>query len=152
MDKLQIASGKKRIQITDENDKEKGVLEFNPSEMVFIEKYQTLMIGFQEKSIIIEKLLEDIKSRIGKGNFDEGGDETREVSKSAFETIKELYDFFDNELNILFGEGTTAMLFSTPRDLGEYNQFLEGISPYIQEVRAKKVEKYASPRVKGKKK
>ena len=139
MDSLQIKSGKKRIQITDEDGKEKGVLEFNPSEITFIEKYQDLLINFTEKSGEIDALRISAKDAMS-------GDNVREQSDIIFTAVKELYDFFENEVDALFGVGTSSMLFSKERDVDEYTQFLEGIAPFIQGERAKKLEQYAPPK------
>ncbi len=139
MDSLQIKSGKKRIQITDENGGEKGVLEFNPSEFAFIEKYQELLINFTEKSGKIDEL------RQAAGLVEVDSENIREQSDVIFTAVKELYDFFENEIDGLFGTGTSAMLFSEERDVDEYHQFLEGIAPYIQGERAKKMARYAPP-------
>ena len=139
MDSLQIKSGKKRIQITDENGGEKGVLEFNPSELAFIEKYQELLINFTEKSGEIDEL------RQAAGLVEVDGENIREQSDVIFTAVKELYDFFEKEIDTLFGDGVSSMLFSKERDINEYTQFLEGIAPFIQGERAKKWAKYAPP-------
>jgi len=141
MDSLQIKSSKKRIQITDENGDEKGVLEFNPSEVSFIEKYQDLLINFTEKSGEIDELRQS--TELAESN----SEEIREQSKIIFDAVGELYDFFEKEIDTLFGDGVSSMLFSKERDINEYTQFLEGIAPFIQGERAKKTAKYESPRV-----
>ena len=132
MDNLNIDLGIKRLMINDDPEK---VLEFNPSDIVFAERFYRLIQVVQEKEIEFTAKAEAMEDVEGKdllpNNF---------LEQTAL--MREVCDFVKEEIDILFGEGTSQMLFGDAETLYMFETFFEGITPFMKHARDEKVRKY----------
>jgi hypothetical protein len=52
------------------------------------------------------------------------------------------------QIDVLFGEGTSQKAFGNALELGMFEQFFSGITPFVQTVRKEKIAKYTNARPK----
>lgn len=142
MNGIQINTGVKRIVINDDPDR---VLEFNPEDVIFAEKFYGLIKVFQEQE-------KEFQRRIAEVQANEAVDELGiPLNTSAtFELVIEICNFLRGQIDVVFGPGTSQLVFGETQSLGMFEQFFSGIAPFITAARAEKVSKYQSkaPRAK----
>lgn len=134
MDSIRIDSGLKRIAV---NGDEKRVIEFNPEDIVFVEKFYGLIKQFEAKEAEFRQRAEEIGANEG---VDELG-----IPVNTAESIRlalELCDYLRGQIDAVFGAGTSQKAFGEARTLNMFEQFFEGITPFIQGTRKEKMEKY----------
>lgn len=134
MDKLSI-SGVKRLSINDDPNR---VIEFNPSDVLFAERFYKVYRDFEAKQTeFLEKSKQlDEKSKILTpeglpSNLEEG-----------VEFLREVCTFMREKIDLLFGEGTSQIAFGDALSLEMIGQFFDGISPYVWSAREAKLEKH----------
>jgi hypothetical protein len=142
MDSIRIDTGVKRLSI---NDDPKRVIEFNPYDVIFAEKFYALIADFEAK-------LAEYQERIAAV---ETVDETDEhgLPLNAGERIaihKEVCEYVRERIDHLFGEGTSQTAFGDVLNMDVYAQFFEGVTPFIKGARARRIAKYAAPKAKAK--
>lgn len=143
MNPLQITTGKMRIPIV-RDDEDCGVLEFDPSDVVFGEKFYRLIANFQER----EKSYRERAAAIdAESEPSENGVPANITAGLAL--LREVCDDMRAEIDTLFGPGTSQMLFGEARDLDVFQQFFAGILPMIKQAREKKLQKYLNDKNKG---
>ena len=134
MDSIRIDSGVKRIAV---NSDETLVIEFNPEDIVFVEKFYGLIKQFEAKEAEFRQRAEEIGANEG---VDELG-----IPVNTVESIRlalELCDYLRGQIDAVFGAGTSQKAFGEARTLNMFEQFFEGITPFIQGARKEKMEKY----------
>jgi hypothetical protein len=131
MDSITITTGVKRVCI---NGDETRVIEFNPSDVVFAERFYELMAAFKAKEA-------DYLAR--SRALDEAGDEQ---APEALALLREVCEFLRAQIDRLFGAGTSQKAFGDTLEFAVFEQFFEGMTPFIQADRARKVERYARPK------
>jgi len=134
MDSIRIDSGVKRIAV---NGDEKRVIEFNPEDIVFMEKFYGLIKQFEVKEAEFRQRAEEIGAV-------EAVDELGSPVNTA-ESIRlalELCDYLRGQIDTVFGAGTSQKAFGEARTLNMFVQFFEGITPFIQGARNEKLKKY----------
>lgn len=134
MDNIKIDSGVKRITV---NGDETRVIEFNPEDILFIERFYGLMKKFEEK----EKEFVDRSEEITKVTEKD----TYGIPVNTGEQIKlvsELCTYLKAEIDEVFGKGTSKAAFGDMQTLNMFEQFFSGISPFVHKARAAKVDKY----------
>lgn len=135
---LVINTGEKRIPII-RDGKSAGEVVFNPNDTLFVEKLYLLIGDFQEK-------IKDYESRA------KAIDENKEVDQlglpanlmSGFALIKEISDYTKSEIDKVFGDGTSQIVFGDSNSIDVFGQFFDGIIPYVKKVRQKKIESYTN--------
>ena len=60
----------------------------------------------------------------------------------AVALMEEMCGWLREQIDLLFGEGTCRTAFGASSSLGLYQQFFEGVVPYIKGARAQKLERY----------
>lgn len=130
---IRIDAGIKRVLINDGPD----YIEFNPSDVVFVEKFYRVIGEF-------EKRLTDFESR-GKeldkeGNFDEAGVPDNMEAKISF--MREVCKFAFEQIDFLFGEGISQKLFGGMESLDMIQQFFTQLTPFVQKARQERVDRY----------
>jgi hypothetical protein len=141
LDSIKIGTGEKHIAILDENDNPKGEIVFNPSDVLFAEKFYAMYGSLQDEKSNIEKRAIEIDS-----------DKTLDVNgipanmQARINLYKDINTLFRSKIDDLFGAGISKKMFgdTVSFDMEIYKQFLEGVMPYIQTVRAEKVAQYSS--------
>lgn len=134
---IRIDTGEKRITI---NDDPSRVLVFNPSDILFAEKFYALVGDFelrlreyQDKAAEIEAVTE----------ADEMG---LPVNLNArIELMKETCSYIRERIDHLFGDGTSNMAFGDTLNLDIFNQFFEGLTPIFKSVRQQHIERHINP-------
>lgn len=134
MDSIKIVTGEKRIAI---NDDENRVIVFNPTDIIFAEKFykllgdfQTKLKEYQEKSAGIEAAKET----------DENGIPVNLSDRIAL--LREVCEYMGRQIDYLFGPGTAEKVTGGALDIDIFEQFFTGITPFVQQARAEKIKKY----------
>lgn len=119
------------------NDDEARVIEFNPEDISFIEAFYGLikefdkkMSEFKGKEIALEK----------DKTVDKYGIPVNTAKRIAL--TRSVCTYLRSKVDELFGEGTSDAAFGKANTLDMFTQFFEGITPYIEVARSKKVSKY----------
>lgn len=138
MQSLKIDNGSIRLAINDDPDR---VIEFNPYDVNFAERFYQLLTDFETKEKEYDQKLQII-------------DENKEVDAfgipknvgEGLDLIKEICEYLRGRIDYVFGKGTSQKAFGSANTLNMFEQFLDGITPYIQNARTGKVEKYTGNR------
>ena len=138
MNSLRIDTGTVRIMV---NDDENRVIEFNPTDVLFVEKFYNLIKKFEEKEEDYRKQIEEITSN---KEVDPYGLPIN--TEATLKIILEICNFLRSQIDQVFGEGTSEKAFGSNQTLNMFEQFFTGITPYIQEARAEKTSKYVVTR------
>jgi len=133
MDSIQINSGEKRILV---NGDPTRVIVFNPSDVVFAEKFYRLIGDFQSKLTEYQARAEEIDAQ------DDFKDNNLGNVNARIEFLREVCTYIRESIDNLFGAGTSQIAFEDTLSLDVFEQFFEGITPFIQTARTDKVQKY----------
>lgn len=134
MENLQIDTGVKRLMI---NGDESRVLEFNPEDIVFAEKFYQLNKNFEQKAEELELTAERLERE---ATLDENGVPSN--LKEQIQMTVDLCNYLREQIDLVFGTGTSQMLFGETQNMNMFEQFFNGIVPYIKQARSKKVAQY----------
>ncbi len=141
---LKIDDGKIRLAI---NDDPKRVIAFNPNDMGFIEKIYRLVSDYQGMEAKYERVVAEngglVKRDVLRRQLEEEG--RADVIDEALKIATELFSKIDQSLDDLFGEGAAQKITDGARSFHIYEQFFDGIAPFIQISRAEVLEKYNHP-------
>jgi len=136
MENLKL-TGIKRISINDNPD---NVIEFNPQDILFIERFYAVYREFQAKQVefdVLSKELDDNKNVLAEDglpvNFEAG-----------LKFLKDTCIFVREKIDIVFGAGTSQKAFGDALSLEMIEQFFKGVTPFVWEARAEKVQKYSN--------
>lgn len=142
MDSLTIISGVKNIAINDDPER---VISFNPTDIVFAEKFYKLLGEFQEKL----KEYQDRSATIeAAAEVDENNLPVNLPDRIAL--LREVCEYMRGRIDYLFGPDTAQKVFEDALSLDMFEQFFTGITPFIQQARADKLAQYGSKPVKRK--
>jgi hypothetical protein len=132
---LRIETGEIRLLI---NGDPQRVLRFNPDDVVFVEKFYDLMQAFakREKDFIKRAEALDAETEV-----DEFGIPVNTKERLAF--VREISEWLREQIDDVFGEGTAQTVFGDTHAIEAYNQFFDGIAPYIQKTRSEKMRRYS---------
>jgi hypothetical protein len=142
MKSIQIDTGIKRVMI---NDDPTRVIEFNPEDVTFAEKFYSLIHAFEAKQVEYDrrsKMIDDNTAVDASGlpaNVSDG-----------LALLREVCEFMRGEIDGLFGAGTSQKAFGDARTLDMFVQFFEGITPFIKSARDEKVRRYLNDQNAGK--
>lgn len=138
---LNINTGEIRLTI---NDDENRVIAFNPNDLEFVNKFYGLIKEFEvkEKEYNEKKaLLNQIKETDSFGipiNFN-----------YHMELLKETGEFLKVKIDFVFGEGTSKAAFGNANTIDMFEQFFDGITPFIQKTRENKIKKYTQKNIRN---
>lgn len=134
MDSLRIDTGVIRLSI---NDDESRVIEFNPEDVVFVEKFYRLIKSFEEKEVEYRTRSEEIEKETGLDSYGMPVNTTKRI-----ELMNDLCDYMRGQIDGVFGDGTSQTVFGDTKTLNMFEQFYDGLMPFINKARAKKMDKY----------
>lgn len=136
MDSLRL-DGVVRLAINDDPER---VITFVPDDILFAERFYKLLDALKEKEV-------EYKERVKKLGENDAVDEygIPEAAPAGIALLHEVCDFMRDEIDGVFGEGTSEKVFGEYRSLDMIEQFFKGITPYIQKARQKKTQKYTNP-------
>lgn len=120
------------------NDDPNRVIEFNPEDIAFIDAFYGLIQEFDSK--MNEFKQRELVIRKNKA-VDKFG-----IPVSTKEEIKLTKDLcrLREKIDALFGAGTADTAFGKANSPDMFVQFFDGITPFIQTAREKKVQKYTA--------
>lgn len=131
---ININTGEIRLTI---NDDENRIIAFNPNDLEFVNKFYGLIKDFEvkEKEYNEKKAkLNEVKDTDSFGipvNFDE-----------HMTLLNDTSEFLKAKIDFVFGEGTSKAAFGKANTIDMFEQFFEGITPFIQKTREDKIKKY----------
>lgn len=134
---LNLNTGTVRLKITDDRGGPERYLQFNPNDIVFAEKVYNLEQKFLEKQESMEARAAEIDAVEEADKF---GLPINTSERLAF--IREISEWLRGQIDDVFGEGTSQMVFGDLHDLDVYEQFFEGIRPHFNKARSEKVDQY----------
>jgi hypothetical protein len=140
-DNLRIDTGVKRLTINNDPNR---VIEFNPGDVVFSEKFYRLMANFKEKEKEFTARSEEIEA-----NEEIGEDGFPVRYKLNIALMDEVCTYLKEQIDLLIGPGTSDTVFGDVKNLGMFDDFFSGIIPYMEDVRGDKLKKHIAPK-KGK--
>jgi len=140
-DTLNLNTGTIRLKITDDRDGDRDgperFIEFNPNDIIFAEKVYALERKFLEKQQSMEARAAELDAVEEKDEF---GLPINTEERLRF--IREISDWLREQIDDLFGSGTSRKVFGDLHSLDVYEQFFEGIRPYFKKARSEKVDQY----------
>ena len=143
MDSIRIDTGVKKILINDGPE----FIEFNPNDVSFAEKFYSLISEFEAKMVEYQARSDEIDANKEVDAHD------IPVNFGALITLmRDVCEFVRERIDHLFGAGTSQKCFGDALNLNMFEQFFDGITPFIQRARTEKVNKYTPPPVSKKRK
>jgi hypothetical protein len=134
VDTLRIDTGAVRLAI---NGDESRIIEFNPEDIVFVERFYSLIKEFESKEVEFRAKAEKLAEN---SELDEYGIPVN--TGDNIKLVKELCDYLRTKIDHVFGQGTSAKVFENNQTLNMFEQFFTGITPFVQKARGQKLEKY----------
>lgn len=137
MQSLHIDTGEIRLCVNDDPNR---VISFNPTDISFAERFYGLLSEFEVKEKEYRQKAEALQENTEMGAFD--------IPKnfgSALALLRETSAFLREKVDEVFGAGTSQAAFGDANTLDMFEQFFEGITPFVQKAREKQVGKYTAP-------
>ena len=139
MESLDLKTNSKKIELK-RDGVVTGVISFDPSDVVFAEKFYNLIAEFQAKGKEYEPRAMALD---GNTATDTNGLPVNFGERIAL--LREVCEYIRARIDHLFGIGTSQAAFGDVHDTELIVQFLDGLKPFFQSARAAKIEKYTSP-------
>lgn len=133
MDSIRIDSGDIRLQINDGPN----YLEFNPADVKFVEKFYSLVTGYEEK---YDEYIRRASKIDADATVDERGLPVN--FEEGIALLKDICEFVRSKIDEIFGEGISQALFGDSYVLDHYMQFFQAIVPFVEAKRDSVVKKY----------
>ncbi len=129
------------------NDDPNRVVKFNPKDTVFAEKFYVLLGKLKEK-------LEEFKKRSEQLDLVTAKDDLGAPInfQERLQVINDACAYMKSEIDVLFGTGTSMTVFGSSTQIEMFEQFLNGLLPFFEEVRAAKVATYTNKKASKKRK
>lgn len=140
-DSIRIETGIKRILV---NDDPARVIKFNSTDVVFAEKFYRLLQDFRGKH---DSYRERARAIDDNSAVDENGIPANVGDGLAL--LREVCAYMREQIDILFGAGTSAAAFEDAMTLDMFEQFFEGIAPFIKDARSEKIRRYLNDKNAG---
>lgn len=135
-----------RVTIPVEVDGRNGVyISFNPHDVLFMEKLHRFYRTVIQKADEWDRGISEKEKAIANIPLDDQG--VPEYVDPMTDPVKEMNQFMRSEIDEVFGKGKSAEIFGdTVFDNPEiYILVIDGIKPYLDDVRAEKVNRYIAP-------
>ena len=136
MSNLNINNGD--IRLTVNNDRNR-VISFNPNDLGFVNNLYDLLSDLESK----EKEYKKREAEIDK-NTKRDCRGIPENLKEKLALLQETCSYMREQIDKVFGEGTSRKAFGNTNALDMFEQFFNGITPYIKKVRTPKIDKYTN--------
>lgn len=127
MSELHISSGAVRLNIIRDGENV-GVFTFNPKNLLEAQRYSDVVVEMQKKKVeYLERArVLDAENDI-KGKID-----------FLIEYVKEMR----NDIDKIYGEGTSDLVFGDTLDIDMFFDFIEGLAPYYKKASSERTAKY----------
>lgn len=134
---INITTGEKIVPIIRDGNVV-GELSFNPTDVLFAERFYALL-GDMQKNLKEYKAQGEALKKAAK---DEDG---MPVNMQEHITLqRELCDYLREKVDKVFGDGSSQKVFGDNRNLEIYKQFFDGMMPFFQQARAERVAMYTT--------
>jgi hypothetical protein len=133
MPNLRIDSGAVELTINDGPE----VLIFNPSDINFAKGFYNLLKTFNSKQKEYEE-----RARVIDANTTLDADGLPANIADGMALIDDICNFTFEQIDLLFGKGASKKVFGELRTINMFEQFFQGITPYLRSARAPMIEKY----------
>lgn len=114
-----------------------GVLKFDPSDVVFMERVYDLMDHLEQKRAQYAAQAEALEAE---GEKNEYG--IPKNARAYLKLLREICAYAHGEIDKVFGAETSAMVFGEALSLDAVADFFTQLTPYLDEVREEKMENY----------
>lgn len=114
------------------NDDPNRVIKFNPEDILFVERFYNLVGGFEGVQGRFQERLNAIP------------DEGESTAPQVIAVVEEACDYLMEQIDSVFGAGTSKAVFAGAKSLSQIEQFFQGIAPYVKTKRQDKVARYQS--------
>jgi len=131
---IRIDVGIKRVIINNDSNR---IIEFNPSDIEFAERFYQLIEDFDTKMNDFEEQAKKFVNIKGLHKEDIPDD-----MKERFAFMREVCIFIKDRIDNLFGEGTSQIAFGNATNFDMFVQFFNGLTPIFNDARTKKIAKY----------
>lgn len=128
-DSIRIDAGEVTLLVNDDTSR---VIKFNPEDILFVERFYELLGGFEG----VQKKFQD--------KLDAIPDNEESTAPKVIEVIEEACDYLMEQIDSVFGAGTSEAAFAGAKSLSQIEQFFLAIAPYVKAKRQDKVTKYQS--------
>lgn len=132
--KLQSLSNTVRLTVNDDPDR---VVEFNPSDVGFVSRFYDLMDNVEAKEGEYNAKLEEIQKDSSINSFGAPNALKKEIALTA-----EICDYMREQVDAVFGEGTSRTVFGDMNVPAMFGEFFNEIAPHITAARNKATKKY----------
>lgn len=119
------------------NDDPNRVIEFNPNEVGFAERFYSLIQDFEQKHTEYLRRAEELDED---QSVDGLGLPLNIAARLVF--MREVCEYLHAGIDRLFGARTSQIVFEGMLGLDMIGEFFEGIVPLVQQTRAQKVTPY----------
>ena len=134
--KLKSLSNVVRIAI---NDDPARVIEFNPDDVGFVERFYALIDYVEAKENEIKEKLEEIRKDQTVSSYGMPNSIRREVQLTA-----EMCRYMREQIDNVFGEGSSQTIFGDANVPTMFGEFFAAIGPCISSARSGAVKKYTA--------
>jgi hypothetical protein len=135
MDSIKVIGGIKRVMINEDPGR---VVEFNPSDVVFAEKFYQIYKDFQAQEADYDRRSKELDAH--RNELDKDGIPLN--FNQGIEFLKEVCGSIREKIDNLFGKGTSQKVFGDSLDVYMFGEFFQGITPFIETARNEKVQQY----------
>lgn len=132
---IKINTGIIRLEV--DCDGVKDEISFNPNDVIFMENIYRLMSELEKKKKAYEETEQKLNANTG---IDENGIPVN--MKERLSLISDICFYIKGQIDEVFGAGTSKKLFGNANTLDMFEQFFDGITPYIQSARESKLSQY----------
>ena len=132
---IKINTGVIRLEV--DCDGVKDEISFNPNDVIFMENIYRLMSELEKKKKVYEETEQKLNANTG---IDENGIPVN--MKERLSLISDICFYIKGQIDEVFGVGTSNKLFGNANTLDMFEQFFDGITPYIQSARESKLSQY----------
>lgn len=134
MESLKVKDTKVRLAI---NDDENRVIEFDPSDVKFANRYYTMLADYEIKQKEFTEKAAEIDKITTYNSF---GIKVSDIEGSKL--VLEMCEYMKEQIDYVFGNGTSEKAFGDIINPDMINQFLSGVAEYILSIRNTKINQY----------
>lgn len=134
MESVRYNDGKIRLMVNDDPER---VIAFDPSDVIFLDKLYGLMGDIEKKKVEFAEAEKELNKETAVDGYG--------IPVNMRQKLKLLLDicvYFREQIDLIFGEGTSQTVFGDSYKLDMFEQFFAEITPYIQKSREEKIAKY----------
>lgn len=127
MNELHISTGAVRLDIIRDGENV-GVFKFNPKDISEAQRYSEVVTEMENKRV---KYLEKAKTLDAENDI-----------KAKIDFLAEYVKEMRNDIDKIYGEGTSNLAFGDTLDIDMFFDFIEGLAPYYKKASSERTAKY----------